>query len=537
MLLAIKDIHPMDEYLELLSKYRKIYIDSARLDRAVSEAQYKADDLKALALLELRIESSGSYQMLTPDNIIDYLLNIGVDLDKRYRNKKTKSYSLDMKKVVDPLIADGVAVELLTTYKQYRTFRTYASFLSKLAEQKHIHCRTVDGRLILDYDTNIQERENLRVYYHDIAVVSIPKVFSNIVTGPSDEWHLAWCDYPQADWRFAYNLFIRDSSNLEQMKSCEDTYEGLARIVEGPKFNPEVFKSTRKDYKVDCLKTFYNSRDSKAIPTAMREYFMSRKKYRDYMYDLSILYHFKLPVPCVSYFGFEQMLPDAPYPDAFISKGLNTPIQTFTSHVVNETAFGILDKFRKLGYTEDDIRLYYVRHDELIFLFKDTILKDAWVFADCADIHIDGFTPIKLEFKYGNYYQEVDENLTFQIEQNIKQHPENITIYEEGEMHPYYPVPRVESLHVQFFKLEDSVGYKVVYYNYRNAERYRINSTTDDVTQSLYQTLNVLLPTLKSPKYLYVRSGGLDFMDAIGENEDTLLKVVDKYDSNVAVME
>lgn len=534
-MLKISTTHPMDEYIALLSKYSKIYIDNERLDRAVSDAQFISDDYRALALLELRIESGGSYQSVSADSLIDFLWDIGVDVDKRCRGRKTQGYSLDMKRVIEPIIAEGIAVEILEAYKTYKSYRTYASFLADLADRKHIYTKTSDGRIILDYDTHIEERENLRVYYSDIAAVSIPKKFSNIVTGPDESWHLAWCDYPQADWRFAYNLFIKDETNVDLMRSCEDAYEGLARLVEGENFDPQEFNNSRKEYKVNCLKVFYNSRDNRPIPTAMRGYFRSRERYRKYVYNLSVLYNFKLPVPCTSYFGHEQYLPEATYPDAFLSKGLNTPIQTFTSHIVNETVFGVLEKFYSLGYTDEDIRIYYVRHDELIFLFRDTILKDAWVFADCSMIHIDGFTPLRLEFHYGDYYQEEDAVLSTRIQQNIDAHSERITKYEMGESHPYYPVPSVESLHVQFFDDESEDGFVAVYYDYRTGKRTCLQSNAESSEAAFWETIEVMLSKLNFPKYLFVRNGPGEFMNAIGPEGDTLLKVTEKYDSGVAV--
>lgn len=539
-MLRIAETHPMDEYIALLESSSTIFIDHDRLMSAITDVCYKADDLRALALLELRIASAGSYQSISPENILDFLEDIGIDLDKRYRNKKTKGYSLDMKKVVQPLIDDGVEVELLTTYKMYRSYKSYASALLSLGNTKKVHATTSDGRHILEYPTHIQERENLRVYYKDIAVVSIPKLYSTIITGPSEEYHLAWCDYPQADWRFAYNLFIKDETNDAIMRGCEDAYEGLARIVEGDKFDAEAFKDSRKAYKVDALSVFYNSRNNKPIPTAMRNYFRSRRRYSRYVYDLSILYQFKLPVPCTSYFGYTQLLPEAAYEDAFLSKGLNTPIQTFTSHVVNETAFGILQRFRDLGYTEEDIKLYYVRHDELVFMFTDKILKDAWVFKDCSEIHIDGFTPIKLDFHYGDFYQEEDAGLTERINREIDAHPENIHTYELGQMHEYYPVPSVESAYVQFFSgIRDgdtmSAGTTVVFYDYRTAERYTYTSSETSTMDAFYAVIDTFLTQLKNPKYLYVRNSSLDLIDSVGpEGKETLVKVVQKYDSNVA---
>lgn len=534
-MLKIDKMHSMDDYMKLLETSNKVFIDNARLERAVHDACYRADDLQAVTLLELRIESSGSYQSVSPDNIIDFLEDIGVDFEKQYRNKKTQGYSLDMKRVVNPLIERGIAVDLLTAYKEFRSYKTYASFLKKLSTQRHVYNKTADGRIILDYDTSLTQQDNLRVYYHDIAVVSIPKRFSSIVTGPSEEYHIAWCDYPQADWRFAYNLFIKDKSNSSVMSSCADAYEGLARIVEGDKFDINAFKETRKEYKVNCLKVFYNSRDKKAIPSAMREYFLSRKKYRSYLKDLAILYQFKLPIPCTSYFGFTQLLPEGSYPDAFISKGLNTPIQTFTSHIVNETVMGILHKFWDLGYTKDDINIYYVRHDEPLFLFRDTIIKDAWIFKDCSQIHIDGFTPISLDFHFGNFYQEEDEYLTTQMRTEMEKHSELLHMYPIGEMHDYYPVPSVEQLYVQVFSGGEGQPAEVVYYNYKTTERTILTTNKTTVEDALLDTVNVMVERLGSPVYLLVCNANLDFMDKVGFNGNTLMKVVAKYDSSVVI--
>lgn len=538
-MLKIDSIHSMDEYMDLLSVSDTIYIDADRLDAAVKDSMYVAEDMRLLALLELRIASAGSYSSLEPEYIIEYLMDIGVDMDKRFTSRKTKGYSLDMKKVVDPLIESGVAVDLLTAYKKFRSYKTYSNFLRKLNSQRTTFISTSDGRKLFPYSTHIEERENCRVYYHDIAVVSIPKVYSSIITAPREQYHLAWCDYPQADWRFAYNLFIADESNIEQMRQNDDAYEGLARLIEGDSFDPKVFSETRKDYKVNCLKTFYNSQDNRAIPTKMRNYFHSRQRYAKYFHDLSTLYQFKVPIPCTSYFGYTQLLPEAPYPDAFISKGLNTPIQTFTSHVVNETIFGILQRFWDLGYTKDDINIYYVRHDEPVFYFSDNILKDAWVFKDCSEIYVEGFSPIKLDFYFGDNYGEQSSVLTEQVRMNIDKHPERIHSYAPGPMHPYNPVPAVESLYVQFFVVkqnEEMCGYHVVYFDYRTRKTTVVDTSKTTMIDAFYDTLNTMLEKLNYPAYLLVRNDGLELIDAVGPDESVFLKVISKYDSGVAVV-
>lgn len=543
-MLKIDKVHSMDEYLALLRTSSTIYVDNERLDRAVKDACYTADDYKALTTLELCIESAGSYNFVSPEMIVNFLEDVGVDFERHFRNRRTQGYSLDIAKVVNPLIERGVQVDLLKAYKVYRSYKTYASFLRTMVNNKGRFTKLSNGRIILEYTTNIKERENLRAYYRDIAVVSIPRIYSSIITTPNEGYHIAWCDYPQADWRFAYNLFIRDETNVDIMRESEDAYEGLAKIIEGDKFDHEVFKTSRKEYKVNCLSVFYNSRNKNPIPSAMREYFRSRERYRRYLYDLEILQKFRLPVPCTSYFGYEQLLPEASYPDAFVSKGMNTPIQTFTSHIVNETVFGILEKFWSLGYTKEDINVYFVRHDEPLFLFKDSIIKDAWVFEDCRDIFIPGFTPITLDFHFGNFYKEDDEFLTSEIARSISSNESKVTIYRDADFkeesqREYRPVPTVESCYVQFFREfaggSDPVGLKVIYHDYRNDERRTYHSKQMTTEAALRDTLPEHLAYLSHPRYLLVYNDGLSIeLDSVGEGEEaTLIKVISRYDSRV----
>lgn len=528
----------MSDYMRVLKTSQTLFVDDERLQRASMECDYRARDLEYLCLAELRKECGGRYSTLTKNNLIEYLEELGVDFDKRFRTKKGGEPSLDLKRVVSPLIEQGVAVQILSIYKEWRSYLTYSSFLRKMLERRPPFHTTSAGKVVLEFSTHLEEQENLRVYYSDMAIVSVPKPFSTIITGPADGYHLAWCDYPQADWRFAYNLFIKDQTNAGIMAECTDAYEALARMVEGDSFSLEEFKANRKAYKVDCLSVFYNSSNNRAIPKAMREYFRSRERYARYLYDLTVLYRFKLPVPITSYFGFEQLLPEAPYESAFVSKGLNTPIQTFTSHVVNETVLGLLERFWELGYTQDDINIYYVRHDEPIFVFRDTILKDAWIFKDCSEIHIDGFSPIHLDFHFGDYYQQEDERLSRHIRELMNASDDRIHIYPAGELKPYNPIPSVESVYCAIYKVDETQpGYQYRFYNQRTGEQYRYDSSNPDIEEGMAGVIRqYLVGAVGNPRYLLVQNNDYEWMDAIGPDDQTLLKVIRKTDSTAAVI-
>lgn len=538
-MLQITETHSMDEYIDLLSSSLKIYMEDSRLVNAYDDACFAASDYKHLALLWLKIESAGNYTSLNPDNVKDYLMSIGIDLPRRGKGKSGE-VSLDMKKVIDPLIERGVAVELLTAYKDYRTYNSYANSLRKLIQLTPRQKITESGRFLDEFDTHVVEQDNLRVYYNQIAVVSVPKIFSNMITTQDDTHYIAWCDYPQADWRFAYNLFIKDEENAKIMRECTDAYEGLARMVQGDAFSLDTFKEMRKEFKVHCLKVFYNSKDGAPVPTSIREFFRKCPKYSRLLFDLSALYNFKLPICCTSYFGYEQLIPEASYADAFLSKALNTPIQTFTSHIVNETVFGVLQKFWDLGYTKDDVNIYYVRHDEPLFVFSQKILRDAWVFKECSEIYIPGFTPIHLDFHYGRYYQEEDEFLTKQINQAIEMshHEYFMPVQSEEDYKPdsYWPFPTVESIYVQVF--EEDKEYRIEFYDYRREVRLTVNVPLGcpadvAITEALEKDG---LSWLGFPEYLLVRSSGFDFMDRVGPDGATLVKVINRPDTGIMLM-
>lgn len=532
-MLHITGERTMEEYLNIIRSSQILYVDEVRREQAVQEARFRSKDLEYLCLQTMRKDRGGRYSSLSKANIVDYLEDMGVEFTKRFLTPSGEP-SLDISRVINPLIERGIAVEFLTMYKEMRSYESHHSFLKKMGTRCAHKGYTNGRRLIGEYTTNIEERENLRVYYSDLALVSVPKEFSNIITGPSEEYHVAWADYPQADWRFAYNLFIRDETNEDIMRGCTDAYEGLARIVEGEQFNPEEFKSKRKLYKVDCLSVFYNSQNKKPVARAMHDYFVSRKKYSDYVTDLSILYRFKRPVPIKSYFGYEQLIPEAQYESAFLSKGLNTPIQTFTSHVVNETVLGLLERFWDLGYTPDDINIYYVRHDEIILLFKDTILKDSWVFKDCSEIHIDGFTPIHLDFHFGEYYKEESAELTERVNTYINSCDDRLHTYPVGERHEYNPVPSVGYVYMCVYPRVDGVSCR--FYDYKTKQTYSYLMPCGNPQERAEEAIEqYVLPAVGNTRYLLVANQQFEWINRIGPDEGTLLQVINKSDNSVVM--
>lgn len=501
-MIKITATHTMQDYLALLNTSTKIHVSRSRLTTAKKEAAWRVRDYANLTELQLRIDSCGQYRRAEPGDLMNFLIEDGVD-ERKFCIKGRKGLSFDQKRVVKPLMDRGIHTELLQAYTEMRSAASHSSMLQKLYSTPTACRKSADGSLVSIFDTHISERENLRVYYSDVAVVNFPKAYSDIVVPPGDEYILAWCDFPQADWRFAYNLYIKDDSNMEVMSKCDDAYEGLARLVEKDDFSLERFKNTRKEYKVNCLKVFYNSRSNEAIPKMMHKFYMSCPKYARMVETLRVLYRFHLPIRCDSYFGFSQLIPEGHYPDEFISKGINTTVQTFTSHVMIETVFGVLNKFWSLGYTPEDINVYYVRHDEPIFYLKRSVLKDAWVFGDCSDIHIDGFTPIKLDFHFGGAYKQEDTDITEEVNKCCESYAHLMTTYPDGTMHEYHPFPSVGHIYVNLFKFSDTDTHVRVY-DYLEDTSIDYPEFTQDLNSNIYDVVAKWCSEHGDPEYIYV---------------------------------
>lgn len=528
-MLHLEAKHTMEEYLQLLRLTDRISIDHNRLCSAVTDANYSIQDLTNIVTMNLKIHSCGTYRTSSKEDLINFLLDSGVP-EKRFTVKNVKSLSFDIDKVVRPLIEDNIFPDILSPYTEMRSYVTYRNFLSKhLLGNQNVVCRVRDdGEIIRQYPFTITERENLRTYYSDIAVVSIPKKYSNIITIPDTDYFLIWCDYPQADWRMAYNLFLRDDTNSKVMDMYEDSYKGAAVLVEGEEFSEDDFKDKRKRYKVDTLKTFFNSRDNNPLVNKLRAFFMNCPKYKKYYNDLLALYKLKIPIECVSYFGFSQFLPEGIHQDAYISKGMNTPIQTMTSHLVIETIFGIIEKFKSLGYTDTQIKPYFVRHDEPVFIAHKSILDNAWVFGDCSTIHIDGFSPIKLDFHFGYNYLEEDNRLTQIVNVNCNENMHRYVQYPKGELNTaWYPIPKVLSGYSDVIIVND-VTY--VSFNLEGDDLFEVFTVNDKVYDiALKSAITKLLEKHKDIKYLILDNVNIS---ELYKDNTTLVSLRSNYDNN-----
>lgn len=481
-MLHLSNKHTQDDLVMAMGKAPDLSVDMNRLQAAYADCCRLQQAYLNEASIMFFILSEGRYYDAIPDDIIAFLLSKGVS-EHFFKVRNVKGYSFDMTKVVQPLLDKNIYPEILEPYVTSRSYLTKGNFLRKMIPRGVPN--SYKGIPIFTYSYEVEPRSNLRVYYRDLSITQIPKEYSNMITvsQPGEEFLISF-DCPQMDFRMAYNLFLRSPENDAVFANSQDNYESLARLVEGEEFDPKVFKEKRSEYKLFALKVFYNSGDTSSIAPKLREFYMRHPKYKKYYENLELLSNLNIPVNCTSYFGYTQPIPANNRKD-FLSKGLNTPMQTMTSHVVIESLFGILEKFYNLGYTEDDISLYFSRHDELVFRAKRSILKDLWVLGDCSSIYVDGFNPIPLEFHLGYYYSEDDDELMALFRQSCA---ENV--------HRYTKVaPADKKAAIDYNPLASVVHISFLDNFYFNHETHEIKIAKD---------LPEAIAQLNSPTYLFV---------------------------------
>lgn len=455
-----------------------------------------ADTLRVLAHSYMNLDSGGRYIDMSRQSVIHYLTDhVGIPKD-RLKSGKTAGASLNYKDVLKPLIeSDTWGSQFLEWYSDYTSNETKAGRGKNLVagltvtEEKDFLGETLSK---LRYSVEVEE--NLRYYYNNEDLISIPREYKASF-GVKKGYVLVWGDIAQSDFRIAYNLLLRDEFNSEIMDSCEDKYEGIARVLSKfyeEDFDLAQFKEERELYKVNVLETIFGNRrgttrrDNQFI-RRFAGYLETCPRYQAYIQSIENRYETGLHALVTGFFGFTQ--PNSGINlQKFTNKCLNTPIQTGTSQLMILLVNTILDKFYSLGYTEEDVNVYMIRHDEPIFQMKEEALKDSWVFEECSKIIVENWIPIDIKFSYGRYYSEEDPLLTKEAEMSIRDNRFNITKVEADESaKPYHPIPKTLILNA----MAEEVGDQIIF-SFYNKENHTVKYfNTDEVPREEWPQLFV----------------------------------------------
>lgn len=415
-----------EEYENHLRYLSHIYLDRDKLYDAYDEIIALRDAYYDMTVRYMYVMSGTTCNSLDTNTIIRYLTKFENCSSWRFESKKNQSgVSINRKDVLEPLYNEGKAKEFLYLYLTYSTYKKLESSVRLLLNKhsKPVKITGNNGEILHQCDFNVSQQQNFRYNYNKHDIITIPKQYSNAVVAPKGKV-LAWGDFSQADLRAAYNIFLRDDENIKVVRKCDDMYEAIARIVaeaNNEEFDVDNFKEQRNLMKAVILSCVYGKRTDVEKPKAdfLKEFgaYLDNKcpKYIEYRKRIKEHDEFRDTITLDTYFG-QPVTVDKGW-NAYGSKMsldhkcLNYPIQSCTSLIVILTVNSILNDFYNLGYTEEQIGVYYTRHDEPIFILDEEVLKDSWIFKDYDKIFIDDWYPMGLEFEFGYSYKETEKSL------------------------------------------------------------------------------------------------------------------------------
>lgn len=452
-------------YEERLQYKKYIYIDKEKLFKIRNYNVARFEALEQRLKTIMLVDSSCKLRNLDPSNIFELLVNYLGCPESRFTSGNQKRGFSVAKTVLEPLYALGYAQDFLE------------------AKLEHAHLKSVNGKPanmlsfmeyhgeVDNYDNpihrinfNVNQQQNLRYNYKDYDIVALPKEYKECIVAPKGKI-LVWGDFAQADFRIAYNILLRDETNKDIFDSCEDKYEAMARVIareNNEVFNYEQFRRERPLYKIYTLATIYgkrsgNTREETAFIKKLARYLEKNERYMEFYRRIQANLKLQLPLTIESYFGYETVLSvQQKGGKDSLNKALNTPMQTGTSEIVIRTTNEILNYFYSKGFTEEDIHVYYVRHDEPVFIIDEKVMEHSWMFREFEEILVDDWTPLRADFSFGYTYSVEDPQLMFKYKILSEENKDKITIVEPSKEHvDFYPVKKVLHLGVGTYKLPD----------------------------------------------------------------------------------
>lgn len=470
-----QDIPDVDLYEHHLGVSKFIYFKADKVRATLPFLAAREETTEALATLMIRANSSNDFLGVGDSNVRDYLLEYEHVPSYRLKGKTASGFSINAKDNLEPLLREGYAEEFLTAYLAYKKAKTDYSKMASLCNNLRTKiAESHDNSNLYAISYKFKQDRNLRYNYSDYNIVTIPVQYNSYISVPKG-YVLVWGDFAQADFRNAYNLLIRDKEIAETVDAYDDKYEGLARAVakaNNEEFDIAKFKEERKLYKTLTLATMYGrvqatTKEDLEFIRKLQVFLAQCPRYKEFKDTLETYCNLDSQVYVESYFGHTETRAVEYNKSKTTNFCLNSPIQACTSELMILTVNTILKKFYDLGYTEEDIHLYFARHDEPLFIMKESVLQDAWVFKECSEIIVDNWTPLQMDFYYGHDYKVVDPLLQGRAENIYKMNSHKITKV-EADKEPngdYFPLTRILRLGVGIFNSPQSDKSVICMYN------------------------------------------------------------------------
>lgn len=504
-----------DEYEKELNQRNYIVYDRDKMIKTLAYEDCLVDTLRKDLTDYMLYKSCGDYSYLEKSVVIRFLMEYENCPERYFITKKTADYSLDSKKVLEKLLQNGHAVYFIEKYMQLRSLISrngkIRGYTARNTQKAGVNC---DGIELSKLVFHVNQQKNMRYNYKEDDIIAIPKSYNDCISVDND-YFLAWGDFGQSDFRIAYNLFLRSPENDKIMNAYDDKYEALARMVaasEGVTFDLDRFKEERQLYKRLTLATVYGTRNSvvaseQPFIKKMVDFIYSCPKYVEYEKRIKDRIDIGLPLYVESYFGHLEGISNKYNPTDLLNDALNAPVQSGTSEIVCLTTLAILKQFRDLGYSEDDISVYYVRHDEPVFRIHKKVLKDIWILNQFSQILIDDWTPLRMDFNFGYYYKKPGEDLENQIHANYEMHQDKIEQIDFGNtINDFYPMPPVFTLNVSKVDTPDNKSIYTLYCADKHMVQYSLlNTKVEDELEYLITLVSKLEPDIVKAGYKGIR--------------------------------
>lgn len=439
MISLVKGQKPnVDLYLEELKKYGKIHYSKEELRKYVDHYELLTSSYRQYLSRYLNISTNNHIRALKRDYILMYFKEVlGVPQGLlRDNKKKTDSISAD---ILEPLIGKGYDDFFIEKFIEHGSIKSRAGTLSKyLNEGQDNGFKSLDGDTLIDRGYSVDLEPSLRTYYRNHNPQSFPKNCLSSMKAPKG-YVMVRGDFEQSDLKLVINMLLLDKSNIDIFLRYKDSYEALARLVEGHSFSLDRFKEERDDYKAYALGAVYGKSDGrtarqKDIVKKISTYAMSCPGYAEFKRRILDQVRNGYDVRLDTFFGSEILVNRTMKPKEhdMINYCLNFVPQRGTSEVVTHTVNVVMDKLRQVGVTSDNGGIYYYlnRHDEPIWLLKEEHLDKAYIFEECEDILVEGWIPLRIKFDACDCYSDEEGNRADEIFKSYYRGKEELDIEE-----------------------------------------------------------------------------------------------------------
>lgn len=446
-----------------------LYIDALRYQFGLTE--FASCYTSALNRLQdyIRVLSNGDLNQINSESVRIILEQyLGIDSSHFIiRDKGTKRISMDMVKVVNPLLSyletralNGNSLPMTLAYVLLRAYKDFAYYKIKTQNGRTKIKRFVktdeqsfEGLQLSKVNFCYERQSTGRYYTYGDNVQGYDKLLVSAFTVPKD-YFLVWADFAQIDFRVCYHIILREigSKYDEFYRKYPDKYEAIARAIWdfcGEEFDEEAFKADRKGIKQSILARVYgaglntispNFKDKK-MASMLDKYIANNKGHQQYSSVINRAMEFGVSITAEDYFGVTREIPIA---SGSFDSALNSPIQSTSNSIVMNWTNNIIREFRECGWDEEYARVYLIRHDETLFMIHKDAMRDSWIFKDNSQIKVDNWDILDVELDMGHYYTIRSQDAWDLYEESCRNNEDKIKSAEDKpRLSPYHPIKDV----------------------------------------------------------------------------------------------